>query len=123
MSSVHRIHRTFIQRASLPIANPPCVRPRKVFPIANRPASHPAFSAGAALSLQKPNADPTKPGAGNPEFPKISLEGLGISRNVRIVLYVLLSIWGTFETYFYYQAVMRWWNGRKREPPESEPVD
>lgn len=44
-----------------------------------------------------------------PEIPKVSFDDLGISRNVRITLYTLLGIWGTFETYFYYRAVMQWW--------------
>ncbi|KAL4791432.1 hypothetical protein BDV19DRAFT_293401 [Aspergillus venezuelensis] len=50
----------------------------------------------------------------NPEIPRFSFEGLGISKNVKIILYTLLSIWGTFETYFYYQALMRWWRARSQ---------
>ncbi|KAL4802488.1 hypothetical protein BDV18DRAFT_146811 [Aspergillus unguis] len=48
----------------------------------------------------------------DPEIPRMSLQGLGISKNVRIVLYTILGAWGTFETYFYYRAFMRWWKGK-----------
>ncbi|KAL4953931.1 hypothetical protein BDW69DRAFT_147136 [Aspergillus filifer] len=58
----------------------------------------------------------------NPEVPRFSFEGLGISKNVKIVLYTLISIWGTFETYFYYQALMRWWRARN-QPDEIDDVD
>ncbi|KAL2847774.1 hypothetical protein BJY01DRAFT_246675 [Aspergillus pseudoustus] len=126
MSALPTIHRSLIHRASLYNAKPTCMRPRINFPTASK-QQHPTFSTGASSGLpsQKPNADhgtnPKSTEPVNPEFPKISLEGLGISKNVRIVLYVLLSIWGSFETYFYYQAVMRWWRAGKA--PESEPVD
>ncbi|KAL3483495.1 hypothetical protein BJX62DRAFT_220245 [Aspergillus germanicus] len=125
MSSLRSIHRSLSHRTSPHGIKTQPLRSR----INNLPSAagrpwHPAFSTGA-VSLQKPasspNAErkPTEPV--NPEFPKITLEGLGISKNVRIVLIVLLSIWGTFETYFYYQAVMRWWRARKQA--ENKTVD
>ncbi|KAL2785801.1 hypothetical protein BJX66DRAFT_314098, partial [Aspergillus keveii] len=123
MSSIRSIYRSLSHRASPHGIKTQPLRSRIIFPSAISRSWHPAFSTGA-VSLQKPasspNADrkPTEPV--NPEFPKITLEGLGISKNVRIVLIVLLSIWGTFETYFYYQAVMRWWRARK--PAEHEAV-
>ena len=48
---------------------------------------------------------------GNPELPKFSLEGLGLSKNMRIVVLVLISIFGTLETWVYCKAVWRWWKG------------
>ncbi|KAL3447693.1 hypothetical protein BJX65DRAFT_90249 [Aspergillus insuetus] len=124
MSSLRSMHRSLSYRASPYGIKTQPLHPRTHLPSAISRPWHPAFSTGA-VSLQKParapNADrkPTEPV--NPEFPKITLEGLGISKNVRIVLIVLLSIWGTFETYFYYQAVMRWWRARKQA--ENETVD
>ncbi|KAJ0421417.1 hypothetical protein BJY00DRAFT_312025 [Aspergillus carlsbadensis] len=124
MSSFPSRHRSLIHRASSRGIKLQPLRPRIKLPSAASRQRHPAFSTGA-VCLQKPakspNADPKPAQPVNLEFPKISLEGLGISKNVRIVLYVLLSIWGTFETYFYYQAVMRWWRARKQ--PEAETVD
>ncbi|RSL50318.1 hypothetical protein CEP54_011995 [Fusarium duplospermum] len=50
---------------------------------------------------------------GNPEYPAFSLESLGLSKNMRIVILVLVSIFGTIETWFYCQAIWRWWKGRQ----------
>lgn len=48
----------------------------------------------------------------NPEMPKFSLDGLGLSRNMKIFLVVVLSIFGTMETWFYCKAIWRWWKGK-----------
>ncbi|KAL2855705.1 hypothetical protein BJX68DRAFT_231071 [Aspergillus pseudodeflectus] len=124
MSSLRSIHRSLIHRAFPCSLKPQPLRLRINLPSAARQPWAPAFSTGA-VSLQKParapNADRKSTQTSNPELPKITLEGLGISKNVRIVLIVFLSIWGTFETYFYYQAVMRWW--RARNQPENKTVD
>ncbi|KAL4881770.1 hypothetical protein BJY04DRAFT_188093 [Aspergillus karnatakaensis] len=82
---------------------------------------NPTFSTTTPSTNKPQNPDPKQ--NPNPQLPKISLEGLGISKNVRIVLYTLLGIWGTFETYFYYQAVMRWWRGKNRGEDKSEEVE
>ncbi|RMJ11819.1 hypothetical protein CDV36_008527 [Fusarium kuroshium] len=50
---------------------------------------------------------------GNPELPAFSLESMGLSKNMRIVVLVLISIFGTMETWFYCQAIWRWWKGRQ----------
>ncbi|KAL2869515.1 uncharacterized protein BJX67DRAFT_379066 [Aspergillus lucknowensis] len=116
---IHRIHH------HLPLsAKPRSLHPHSVSSRAPNTRQH-SFSTGA-LSLNKasaPNGDPknTHSHKGNPELPRVSLDGLGISKNVRVVLYTLLGIWGTFETYFYYQAIMRWW--RARNQPETEAAD
>ncbi|KAL4936700.1 hypothetical protein BDV06DRAFT_88719 [Aspergillus oleicola] len=82
-----------------------------------------AFSTRAIYLEKLPSSTPNqKEQPVNPEVPRFSFEGLGISKNVKIVLYTLLSIWGTFETYFYYQALMRWWRARN-EPEEVESDD
>ncbi|KAL4964276.1 uncharacterized protein BDV14DRAFT_175148 [Aspergillus stella-maris] len=73
-----------------------------------------AFST-SAISLDKSSPSSTqKKEPVNPEVPRFSFEGLGISKNVKIVLYTLLSTWGAFETYFYYQAFMRCWRARSQ---------
>ncbi|KAL4863903.1 hypothetical protein BDV12DRAFT_20697 [Aspergillus spectabilis] len=82
---------------------------------------NPAFSTSVRSPNKstppKSNEEPTR--TTNSELPKISLEGLGITKNMQIVLYTLLGIWGTFEMYFYYQALMRWWRSRSAIEPES----
>ncbi|OAA70693.1 hypothetical protein ISF_02667 [Cordyceps fumosorosea ARSEF 2679] len=52
-------------------------------------------------------------GSGNPELPKFSLDGLGVSRNMKVFLIVVLSIFGTMETWLYCKAVWRWWYGEQ----------
>ncbi|OAA52553.1 hypothetical protein BBO_00394 [Beauveria brongniartii RCEF 3172] len=49
----------------------------------------------------------------NPELPKFSLDGLGVSKNIKIFLIVVLSIFGTMETWFYCKAIWRWWYGEQ----------
>jgi hypothetical protein len=51
----------------------------------------------------------------NPEYPAFSLSALGLSRNMRMGLLVILSIFGTIETWFYGQAIWRWWKAKQEE--------
>ncbi|KAL3475967.1 hypothetical protein BJX99DRAFT_228671 [Aspergillus californicus] len=74
---------------------------------------NPAFSTRRLLNKGSPT-DPKSSPTINPEYPKFSLQGLGISKNVRIVLYTIIGVWSTFETYFYYRAFMRWWDSRNK---------
>lgn len=48
---------------------------------------------------------------GNPELPKFSLDGLGLGKNMKIFLVVVLCIFGTMETWFYCKAIWQWWKG------------
>ncbi len=52
-------------------------------------------------------------GNGNPELPKFSLDGLGVGRNMKAFLIVVLCIFGTMETWFYCKAIWRWWYGEQ----------
>lgn len=82
---------------------------------------NPAFSTSVYLDKQSaPNTTQKADQTGNPELPRLTLENLGISKNVRIVLYTLLGLWGTAETYFYYQAVMRWWKSGRKADGETD---
>ncbi|KAH7254590.1 hypothetical protein B0J15DRAFT_494673 [Fusarium solani] len=51
--------------------------------------------------------------SGNPSYPAFSLDALGLSKNMKVVVLVLISIFGTIETWFYCQAIWRWWKGRQ----------
>jgi hypothetical protein len=52
----------------------------------------------------------------NDELPSFSFEGLGMSRNVKIFIIAVLSIFGTIETWVWCKGIYRWWNG----PSEKE---
>lgn len=43
--------------------------------------------------------------------PSVSFESLGISRNMKVVLLVILSVFGSIETYFWCKAIWTWWKG------------
>lgn len=47
----------------------------------------------------------------NPELPAFSLEGLGISRNMKLVIIGILCAFGTMETWMYCKWIWRWWKG------------
>ncbi|KAK8147107.1 hypothetical protein G3M48_002096 [Beauveria asiatica] len=68
-------------------------------------------TAAATQPSRKPAAVETE--SRNPELPKFSLDGLGVSKNMKVLLIVVLSIFGTMETWFYCQAIWRWWYGEQ----------
>ncbi|EER41975.1 conserved hypothetical protein [Histoplasma capsulatum H143] len=47
----------------------------------------------------------------NPEIPTFSFEGLGLSRNMKMVVLGLVGVFGTVETWFWCKAIWRWWTG------------
>ena len=47
----------------------------------------------------------------NPELPSLSFEGLGISRNMKFLLFGILGVFGTMETWVYCKWIYRWWYG------------
>lgn len=67
---------------------------------------------GTTATTKKPNAA-VQTVSGNPELPKFSLDGLGLSKNMKVFLIVVLSIFGTMETWFYCKAIWRWWYGEE----------
>ncbi|KAJ5883809.1 uncharacterized protein N7473_010695 [Penicillium subrubescens] len=85
--------------------------------------SSPAFwmrAAYASLSNKPPS--PVKPGsakthnnermaADEVQAPSVSFEGLGISRNMKLFLLVILGVFGSVETYFWCKAIWIWWIG------------
>ncbi|CAM1502481.1 Fc.00g044650.m01.CDS01 [Cosmosporella sp. VM-42] len=88
----------------------------------SRAIIHPTRLAASRLSFatqpvpqnkqpNKPQSPPETPSPGNPEYPAFSFEALGVSKNMKIFLMVVLSIFGTIETWFWCQTVWRWWKG------------
>ncbi|KAI2623329.1 hypothetical protein GGR54DRAFT_48030 [Hypoxylon sp. NC1633] len=67
-------------------------------------------------SKQPPKQDPSK----NPDIPGFSFEGLGMSRNAKIAVIVILSIYGTMESLFYIRWIWRWFEGSKDGGSESK---
>ena len=59
----------------------------------------------------------TKGPNGDPEIPQFSLDGLGISPNMKKVIIGIVCIFGTMETYTYYIWIKNRWfpDERKRE--------
>ncbi|OAX80427.1 hypothetical protein ACJ72_05239 [Emergomyces africanus] len=53
--------------------------------------------------------------SGNPEFPTFSFEGLGLSRNMKMVVLGFVGVLGTIETWFWCQAIWTWWKGGAEE--------
>ncbi|TFB01170.1 hypothetical protein CCMA1212_007059 [Trichoderma ghanense] len=59
------------------------------------------FASYASLRSKQPNND---------ELPSFSFEGLGMSRNARIFVIAVLSIFGAIETWVWCKGIYRWWN-------------
>ncbi|KAI1214893.1 uncharacterized protein F4807DRAFT_12289 [Annulohypoxylon truncatum] len=71
------------------------------------------------LAAKKLTEEPSK----SPEEPppmEFSFEGLGLGRNTKIAVVVILSIFGTIETIFWMKWVWRWRSGAKNDESENK---
>ncbi|KAF9893184.1 hypothetical protein FE257_011607 [Aspergillus nanangensis] len=77
----------------------------------------PAFSSRAPrFGNPKPGSSSKSEDASKPlqdEIPIASFASLGLGRNMKIFLYSILAVFGTMETWFYCEAIYRWWYGVK----------
>ncbi|KAI0885288.1 uncharacterized protein GGS22DRAFT_163361 [Annulohypoxylon maeteangense] len=76
-------------------------------------------TSGSKLTEKKPTKNPPK----SPEEPppmQFSFEGLGLSRNTKIAVLVILSIFGTIETIFWIKWIGRWFSGAKNDESENK---
>ncbi|KAK0636026.1 hypothetical protein B0T17DRAFT_503515 [Bombardia bombarda] len=73
-------------------------------------ASSRTFSIRPALLRDAKSGTESK-GTRNPELPTISLEGLGLSKNMRYFIISLATILGTIESWFWCKVIWRWWRG------------
>lgn len=48
-----------------------------------------------------------------------SFERLGITGRIKLVVVTILCIFGTMETVFYTQMILRWWRGEQKERSEG----
>lgn len=80
------------------------------------------FSAASQLQVnqkpaKQPPIDPQSTGqnndSNNPELPAFSLDGLGISKNMKLVIIGILCVFGTMETWMYCKWIWRWWKGEQ----------
>lgn len=121
MSLVSRSFGSYARR--VPRTNAPYVAPllaRSRLPIpSHRPLSTrvPRLNRQHAAVPQPKSgkAEPKKPVEDAPEIPALSLDSLGLGKNMKIFLLVLLGIFGSMETYFYCRAIWRWWSKSSNE--------
>ncbi|KAH7234786.1 uncharacterized protein BKA55DRAFT_579452 [Fusarium redolens] len=78
------------------------------------------FSLTSPISQKRMTQDPRRSKAQqdeasgpNPSYPAFSLESLGLSKRTRIVVLVVLSIFGTIETWFWCKAIWQWRKGHR----------
>lgn len=47
----------------------------------------------------------------NPSYPAFNLNSLGLGKRMKIAVIIIVSIFGTIETWFWCTAIWRWWQG------------
>ncbi|KAM5456908.1 hypothetical protein MaudCBS49596_001150 [Microsporum audouinii] len=47
--------------------------------------------------------------------PSVSLESLGIGKNMKVFLLAVLCVLGTVETWFWCKAIWTWWKGGEKD--------
>ncbi|KAI1391207.1 uncharacterized protein F4822DRAFT_177484 [Hypoxylon trugodes] len=102
-------------------------RTRVTPPCVNSPIPKPSTIATSKFSTsrhthstKKPSNGPSKPSEEEIQPTPISFKDLGMTRTTKIVVLVLLSIYGTFETIFYINWFMRWWSGSEGDESETK---
>ncbi|KAI1468432.1 uncharacterized protein F4812DRAFT_368434 [Daldinia caldariorum] len=76
-------------------------------------------TSSSGLSAKRPTNDPSKQ---PDEIPPMgfSLEGLGMTRRTKIVVIIIISIYGTMETIFYARWFWHWYSGTEDNETESK---
>ncbi|EAW08774.1 uncharacterized protein ACLA_097100 [Aspergillus clavatus NRRL 1] len=62
-----------------------------------------------------PKGQSNDPSSENPEYPRFSLDSLGLSKTTKTVVIVVLGVFGTIESWFWCQTIWRWWKGGSEE--------
>ncbi|CAI6064835.1 unnamed protein product [Clonostachys chloroleuca] len=88
-------------------------------PIQHRLLSTYAARLNAKNGGQK-QADGSKNNNGDIEMPSFNLNSLGLSKNMKILVLGIISIFGTIETWFWCKAIWRWWKGSETEAVATE---
>ncbi|KAI1139008.1 hypothetical protein F5Y05DRAFT_358779 [Hypoxylon sp. FL0543] len=73
------------------------------------------------FSTSIPGLEKKQPAKNSPEeLPAFSFEGLGMSRNTKIAVIVILSIFGTIESIFWIKWIWNWFSGTKGDESERK---
>lgn len=76
-----------------------------------------AATAASSSTKQQPSSTAAqsstggKPAAAEDNPFETNFAGLGLSKNMKVFLIIVVSIFGTMETWMYCKAIWRWWNG------------
>ncbi len=74
-----------------------------------------AATAASPSAKQQPSSEAAaggaKPAAAEDNPFETNFAGLGLSKNMKVFLIIVVSIFGTMETWMYCKAIWRWWNG------------
>lgn len=76
---------------------------------------------GPGRGSSKPRSDAEKASSEHEDpfsTPSVSLESLGIGKNMKIFLLGVLCVLGTIETWFWCKAIWIWWKGDERVETE-----
>jgi hypothetical protein len=68
----------------------------------------------------KPKSKSEKSAQDPLQTPSVSLESLGIGKNMKLFLLAILCVFGTVETWFWCKAIWIWWNGRQADTEEVQ---
>ncbi|KAI2608396.1 uncharacterized protein GGS25DRAFT_273923 [Hypoxylon fragiforme] len=75
------------------------------------------------LAATNPSTNKKSPKSPNqPEDPpplSFSFDGLGMSRNTKLAVITILSIFGTIESFFWAKWIWRWFAGPSKDEPEN----
>ena len=52
-------------------------------------------------------------------MPQVNFKDLGMSRNVKIFVYLIIGVFATMETVFWAKAIWRWFKGKQEEEEVS----
>ena len=55
----------------------------------------------------------SNPSNQNPSYPALNLDSLGLGKHMKLALIIILSIFGTIETWFWCKAIWEWRKGSK----------
>lgn len=71
------------------------------------------FSTQSALLNKhtRPKPDSEESGSDPMQTPSVTLEALGIGKNMKLFLIAVLGVFGTIETWFWCKAIWIWWKG------------
>lgn len=73
----------------------------------------------ASKQVDSPKQTPKNDLPDNPEIPQFSLDALDIKRKMMVFIYGILGVFGTVETWFWYQWAKRWWEGKAGEGSDN----